>query len=177
MKTKALVVIDLQNALVEGGPYEIETVIKNVTQLIDECRSNNVEVIYVQHCGPEGSVLEKNTTGWEIYSKISPNQGEKVVLKYFNSAFRETELQQYLQSKNLDELIIVGMQTEFCIDTSIKVGFELGYKLVIPEMTNTTYDNGDLTADKLYNHYNYNIFNKRFARLESMETVIDYIKQ
>ena len=49
----------------------------------------------------------------------------------YNSAFKNTNLDAYLKSQGIQDLIIVGMQSEYCIDTSIKVAFELGYSCLL----------------------------------------------
>ena len=69
------------------------------------------------------------------------------------------------------------MQTDYCIDTTVKVAFEYGFKLIIPEKTNTTFDNGNILAKDLYNHYNFNIFNNRFGAVTSIENTIKKIKE
>lgn len=177
MKKTALLVIDVQNILVSEKPFAVNEIIQNIKTLITASRENNIEVIYVQHCGKEGSGIEKNSIGWQIYDEIKPNPDEKVILKNYNSSFKETDLYDYLKTQEIDELIITGMQTEYCIDTSIKVAFEFGFKIIIPEKTNTTFDNGNLSAETLYNYYNYNIFNNRFGIVSSIEETIKKIQK
>jgi len=173
MKNVALLVVDVQNALVLSEPFEIEKVIGNIKRLIKICRENNVEVIYVQHYDKEDGELEPNSEGWKIYEEISPNADEKIISKQYNSAFKETALKSYLDDKGIDQLIITGMQTEYCIDATCKVAFEYGYKLIIPEKTNTTFNNGNMSAKELYEYYNFNIFKDRFATVESLENTIE----
>lgn len=175
MKNTALLVIDVQNALVSAGPFAVEETIRNIKRLIKTCRENNVEVIYVQHNDNAGEELEPNSYGWRIYEEISPAVNEKVISKNYNSAFKNTCLKEYLHSKNINELIITGMQTEYCIDTTCKVAFEYGYKLIIPEKTNTTFNNGNISAEDLYNYYNSRIFKDRFATVETVENTIKRI--
>lgn len=67
------------------------------------------------------------------------------------------------------------MQTEYCIDATCKVAFEYGYKLIIPEKTNTTFNNGNITAEDLYNYYNFRMFKDRFANVETVENTIKRI--
>lgn len=171
----SLLVIDIQNALVEENPWDCNNVISNVKKLIDACRLNNVEVIYIQHCGKEGGALEVNSEGWKIYSAIAPKQEERIFNKYFNSAFKHTKLKDYLEEKGIEDIIITGMQTEYCIDTTCKVAFEFGFNLIIPEKTNTTYDNGLLKAEQIYKQYNDNIFKDRFGTLESIDNTLKRI--
>ncbi|MDQ0088557.1 nicotinamidase-related amidase [Paenibacillus anaericanus] len=176
MKNTALLVVDVQNALVQAQPFEIEKVISNIKRLITTCREHSVEVVYIQHNDEIGDELEPNTEAWEIHSEISPNANETVINKHFNSSFKDTNLKNYLDSKGIDQLIITGLQTEYCIDTTCKVAFEYGYKLIIPEKTNTTFDNGNMLAPDLYTYYNTNIFKGRFGIVEDIEVTIERIK-
>lgn len=177
MKKLALLVIDVQNILVHSKPFAIDEIIENIKNLIEVSRENNVEVIYVQHNGKVGSEIEPNSDGWQIYEKIKPNPNEKIFFKNYNSTFKETNLHEYLKSRDINDLIITGMQTDYCIDTTVKVAFEYGFKLIIPEKTNTTFDNGNILAKDLYNHYNFNIFNNRFGAVTSIENTIKKIKE
>ncbi|ADL51987.1 cysteine hydrolase family protein [Clostridium cellulovorans] len=169
MENTALLVVDVQNALVSEKPFALEEVIGNIKRLIEICRKNKVEVIYVQHTDEE---LVRNSEGWKIYEEISPNENEKIVYKSFNSSFKNTELKEYLDSKGISQLIITGMQTEYCIDATCKVAFEYGFKLIMPEKTNTTFDNGNISAETLYEYHNFNIFKNRFAVVENIEDTI-----
>jgi len=72
-------------------------------------------------------------------------------------------LKKYLENKGIDTIILVGLQTEYCIDATCKNAFEFGYNVIIPEETNTTFDNEYLPANKIYNFFNFRIWNKRFA--------------
>lgn len=172
MGDTALLVVDVQNALVFEKPYAIEEVISNIKRLIRTCRENNVEVIYVQHNDEIGSELEPNSDGWQIYGEISPQKDELLISKNYNSAFKDTKLKEYLENKGITQLIITGMQTEYCIDTTCKVAFEYGFKVIIPRKTNTTFDDGEILAKDVYEYYNFNILNDRFGTVESMESTI-----
>lgn len=169
MKNTVLLVVDVQTALVEADPYNKEKVIGNIDHLLGLCRSNGVEVIYVRHDDGEGSELEQGTPGWQIYSDIKPMKEERIFEKQYNSVFLHTGLREYLDSKQVKNIILVGMQTEYCMDTTCKVAFEYGYKLIIPEETNMTFDNEYLSGKKLYEFYNYKVWNKRFATVIPIE--------
>jgi nicotinamidase-related amidase len=169
----ALLVVDVQEAVVRRGPYKGDVVLQNITTLIDACRSAGVEVIYVQHDGAPGEDEEPGTEGWKIHAAIGPAPGERIVRKRFNSAFRETDLRTYLDGRGIRTLILVGIQTEYCVDTTCRVAFELGYSLIMPEMTNTTFDNGDVSASQIHELYNRRIFGGRFASVLSMAATLD----
>lgn len=173
MNNKALLVVDVQTALVLEKPFAVEEVISNIKSLLKICRENDVEIIYVRHNGEVDTELEPNTDGWSIYNEIKPIGNEKIINKNFNSAFRGTELKEYLDKKGIQELILTGMQTEYCIDATCKVAFEYGFKVIIPEMTNMTFNNEYMSAEFLYKYYNFNIFDRRFATVESIEDTIE----
>lgn len=172
MSNTILLVVDVQNALIKEHPYNEYKVIENIKKLIITARDNNKEVIYVRHDDGKGSELEKGTDGWKIYNEIAPSSSEFIVEKEYNSAFHKTDLREYLERKNIENIILVGLQTEYCIDATLKSAFDYGYKLIIPKETNTTFDNEYLSGEKLYEFYNYKIWNKRFANLLSIEDTI-----
>ena len=175
MSNIVLMVVDVQKGLINDHPYNEKKVIENIKKLILTARNNGQEVIYVRHDDGEGSELEKGTDAWQIYDEISPNSGEKIFDKKFNSAFVKTGLKEYLENKNVDTIVLTGLQTEYCIDATCKSAFEHEYKVIIPEETNTTFDNEYLPGEKLYEFYNYKIWNNRFAKVLSMNEVTEML--
>ena len=172
MKKTALLVIDVQNLLVDGKPFDIEIVLKNIKSLIEGCREKKVEIIYVQHTDMEADgELQVGTYEWQIHNNVKPNEDEVVFRKNYNSSFRKTDLKDYLDKKEIESLIITGMQTEYCIDTTCRVAFEYGFDIIIPEKTNTTFDKEKIKASEIYEYHNYSIFKDRFAKVESLDKV------
>ena len=87
-------------------------------------------------------------------------------------------MQKYLTEKDIDTIILSGMQTEFCIDTTCRVAFELGYDVVIPADTTTTYDNIFLNGEEMREYYEQGIWNGRFAKVIGVDDVIkEYISK
>jgi Amidases related to nicotinamidase len=177
MNKTALVVIDVQNALVEAHPYNEGVMIDNLKRLIEIARKKGIEVIFVRHDGGAGDELEFNTAGWRIYSEIEPYDGEKIIDKRFNSSFRNTEMKAYLDANNVKTLIIAGLQTEYCVDTTVKVAFEYGYDIIIPKESNSTFDNNKMTGEEIYDYYNFKIWDKRFGRVLSVDEVEDLLSE
>ena len=175
MNNIILLVVDVQNALIKEHPYNEQRVIENIRKLISVARNNKKEVLYVRHDDGKGTELEQGTDGWQIYDDVAPNNSELIFEKQYNSAFHKTGLRGYLESKEIDTIILVGLQTEYCIDATCKSAFDYGYKIIFPEETNTTFGNEYLSGDKLYEFYNYKIWNKRFANVLSVEEVINIL--
>ncbi|MGG7098935.1 cysteine hydrolase family protein [Clostridium sardiniense] len=176
MSNIVLLVVDVQNTLINEHPYNEERVIENIKKLILTARDNKKEVVYVRHDGGQGTEFENGTYGWQVYNEIVPNSNELIFEKQYNSAFYKTDLKIYLDNNNIDTIILVGLQTEYCIDATCKSAFDYGYKIIMPEETNTTFDNDYLSGEKLYEFYNYKIWNKRFADVISIEKVIKILE-
>ena len=109
---------------------------------------------------------------WQVYHELKPQENEKIFNKYYNSIFKDTKLKEYLNRKNITDLTFVGMQVEFCIDTSVKVGFEYGYKITIVEDAISTFDNIHLSADQILSFYKEKIWRNRFAQLRTTTEIL-----
>ena len=109
---------------------------------------------------------------WQIEPK--PDPGEKIFDKNVNSAFKETGLLDYLKKKGENTIIIVGLQTEYCIDATVKCGFEHGFQMIVPAHTNSTVDNAFMSAENTYAYYNDFIWKNSFEKtLELMSLDIN----
>ena len=158
-----LLVVDTQTAITNHKLYQFELFESHVKELINKARHNQIEVIFVRHDDGIGSELTKGNDGFEIYEGFQPNNDEIIFDKKVNSSFKDTGLLEYLKQKKENTIIIVGLQTEYCIDATIKAGFEHGFKIIIPENTNSTFDNQYMTAEQTYRYYHEFIWNKRYA--------------
>lgn len=172
-----LLVVDTQRLITNGNLFQFELFEFRVKELIAACRNNNVEVIFVRHDDGAGCELSKGNEGFEIYEGFSPAQGEMIFDKFVNSPFRNTGLLQYLNEKNEDTVMIVGLQTEYCIDAAVKAGFEHGFRMIVPEYTNSTFDNSFMSGEESYDYYNHFIWDKRYARCVSFEEALDMISK
>lgn len=96
----------------------------------------------------------------------------KIFDKDVNSAFKETGLLEYLTNKNEKDIIIAGLQTDYCIDATIKCGFEHGFNIIVPSYANTTIDNSFMSAEQSYKYYNEFIWNGRYAECISLDETL-----
>lgn len=167
-----LLVIDTQKLITNHYLYHFDRFVTNVRLLIQKARENDIEVIYIRHDDGEGNALTKGNTGFEIYDAFQPAEGEVVFDKTVNSPFKETGLLDYLSQKKENELIIVGLQTDYCIDAAVKCGFERGFRIIVPAFANTTFDNKFMSAEESYQYYNDFIWNGRYAECISMKDTL-----
>ena len=173
-----LLVIDTQKGIVDEGLYEFEKFRGNIIKLIEESRKQGVEVAYVQHDNGEGSGFTLGVEDFEIYEPFAPLENEKIFYKHVNSAFNPaTGLTKYLQSQNIKEVMAVGIQTDYCIDATIKSGFEQGFKMIVPALCNSTRENPYMSAETAYKFYNEFMWPKRYATCVSFEDALKMINE
>lgn len=169
-----LIVIDVQKGITDERLYNYESFLKNISSIIDAARKNGVEVIYVQHDDGPGTGFTFGDKAFEIADEIAPMPGEKIFTKTVNSCFGNKDLASYLESE--DTLMIVGLQTNFCIDASIKSAFDKGYRIIIPEGTNSTFDNDYMTGETTYNYYNKMMWPVRFAECVTVSEAVSMLE-
>lgn len=172
-----LLVVDTQKLITTKGLYEFDLFEKRIKELIKQARDNSIEVIYVRHDDGEGNELTRGTEGFEIYEGFQPVEGEKVFDKNVNSPFRGTGLLEYLKEKGEDTIIVVGLQTDYCIDATVKCGFEHGFNMIVPANTNSTFDNDFMTAEQTYRYYNDFMWNRRYARCISFKETLELMNK
>jgi len=172
-----LLVIDVQKLIVTEKLYKFDLFVSNIKKLICAARKNKIEVIYVRHDDGEGSELTKGTDEFEIYDEFKPFPKEKIFDKSVNSAFRDTGLLDYLKNKNEKEVIIVGLQSDYCIDATVKCGFEHGFKITVPTYANSTVDNDFMTSEQSYKYYNEYMWKNRYASCISINETIKKMEE
>lgn len=136
--TTALVLIDLQNDYFPGGAMELVSSSIAVAQaqiLLHAFRANALPVIHVQHFAirPNATFFIPDTDGVNIHGSVQPVADEIVVKKHFPSSFRETTLLEHLHAENISKLVIAGMMTHMCVDTTVRAAADLGFECVLAE--------------------------------------------
>jgi nicotinamidase-related amidase len=153
-KDTALLIIDVQRGLIEPA-HRSREVLDAINILLTKARANATPVVYVQHDGPKGHGLEVGTAAWQIHPAIAPKEGEPVVHKRASDSFYDTLLQRELEARGIKRLIVVGGQTDYCIDTTCRRATTMGYNVTLVEDAHTTEDNDLLTAAQVVAYHNY----------------------
>lgn len=136
MENTALLIIDVQNDYFPGGKMTLQGVEQageNAQKILEYFRKNDLPVIHIRHISTnEGATFFlPGTLGSEIHPLVFPLNKEKVIEKHFPNSFRETELLNYLQSKNIKNLVITGMMTDVCVESTTRASFDFGFNNII----------------------------------------------
>ena len=133
---RALVLIDIQNDYFPGGTMELvasETAAHNAAQLLAAFRAKALPVVHIQHIAnrPGATFFLPGTKGAEFHEAVAPMAGETVFTKHFPNSFRETPLLEHLRALGSPELVIAGMMTHMCVDTTTRAAFDLGFACLL----------------------------------------------
>jgi nicotinamidase-related amidase len=152
----ALLVIDVQQGMfAEDDPvYQGAALLATIGGLLAKARAAEVPVIYVQHNGGPGHPLKPGSEGWPIHSAIAPAVGDPVVGKATPDSFHETRLQAELEARGIVKLIVAGIQTECCVDTTCRRAASLGYQTTLVCDAHSTWDSRTLSAAQIIAHHN-----------------------
>lgn len=156
MTKQALLIIDVQNCMFDPAApvYNHEALLANLQRLIDRARASTTPVIYVQHCGPDGAPHAPGLPGWEIHPAIAPQPGEIIVQKRTPDAFHETTLRVELERLGIATLVIAGIQSDYCVDTTCRRAFSEKYAIELVSDTHSTWGDGGLSAAQIIDHHN-----------------------
>lgn len=171
-----LLVVDTQCGIMREELYGYDIFRKNIISLITAARECGVEVIYVRHDDGEGQPLHRGRAEFEIFPDFAPMADERIFDKYINSPFRDTGLTEYLNARGETTLMVTGLQTDYCIDATVKCGFEHGFEIIVPAHANTTFDNSFMSAQESYRYYNEYIWKGRYALCVSADEAVSLIR-
>lgn len=131
----AMLLIDIQMDYFTPGKLEIpdgEAVLEKVAKLREWARTKGIRIIHIQQLSKAGGPLfASDGEGVNFHPKVAPKEGEKVITKALPSSFINTELGEYLKSNSIDTLIIIGLMTHMCVETTARDAAQLGYKAIV----------------------------------------------
>lgn len=136
MSKRAVVVIDLQNEYLPTGKLPlsgIEAAVGNAAKVIADARAKGLPVIHVRHefAHDEMPVFVPGSDGVQIQPAVAPQPGEPVVLKNYPNSFRDTNLKQLLDERDIEELVVVGAMSHMCVDAGVRAAADMGYSVTV----------------------------------------------
>lgn len=154
---KALLIVDMQKvSFTPKTPrFDTENVIVRIKTLSELFRVNGLPVIFIQHNGCKQNYCAPGSKEWEILDELIRNPGDQVISKEANDAFYQTQLHQFLQMNHINELVITGCATDFCVDATVKSALTHDYNVTIIADAHTTADRPFLEAAKVIDYFNW----------------------
>ncbi len=143
-------------------------------------RDSHRPVIHVQHCSTApDSLLQPDLPGNAFKPGAMPFSGEPVFQKSVNSAFIGTELESYLRSEQIDRLVVVGLTTDHCVSTCVRMAGNLGFEVILVSDATATFqrqdgDGRNISADDMHRIHLVSLSGK-FCQLLSTAEVCDYV--
>jgi nicotinamidase-related amidase len=140
-----LLIIDVQNDYFPGGKSELYNPLKalnNIVKVLETFREKKLPVIHVQHINiREGATFFlPNTEGVLIHSKLTPIENEYIITKHTPNSFLRTSLADTLNINGITDLVICGMMSHMCVDTTTRACMDYGIKATLLEDACTTKD-------------------------------------
>jgi len=154
----ALLAIDMQNYFHRIA----QPVLRNILRVIQSCRQKKIPIIFTQHGHTEpdsdggilgqwwGELIIGGTEDWKFLSEIKIEPRDRVLPKKRYSAFFETDLDATLRSRGIQDLIISGVMTNLCCETTARDAFMRDYRVFFL-IDGTATGKGDLHLATLKN--------------------------
>lgn len=141
----ALLLIDIQKAFDDvaywGGQRNNLDAERNAGKLLSLWRARRLPVFHVQHCSSTPtSLLHESNGGNEFKDIVKPADGEQVIRKNVNSAFIGTDLQERLEADGIRTVVIVGLTTDHCVSTTVRMAGNLGFDVFVVSDATATFN-------------------------------------
>lgn len=152
-KKTALLLIDIQYGLDDwdfyGGNRNNPQAEENASKLLHQWRVLKLPIFHVKHSSlnPE-SPLHASKAGFAIKKKVLPTAEEPIIVKNVNSAFIGTDLEVQLKALEISTLVIVGLTTNHCISTSVRMAANLGFETYLIGDATATFDRTGVKGEK-----------------------------
>ncbi|WKN41559.1 cysteine hydrolase family protein [Tunicatimonas pelagia] len=158
MKPSVLLLIDVQQGLDDPywGKRNNPQAEQRMAELLDAWRKINWPIIHVKHHSTNpNSPLRPELPGNQFKPEVQPLPDEQIFTKTVNSAFIGTDLEDYLREQGLNHLVVVGLTTDHCVSTSVRMAGNLGFNVKLVADATATFErrgiNGELiTAEEMH---------------------------
>ena len=130
---RALLVIDVQEEYFSGKlpvTYPPES-LENILKAMDTAQDQEIPIIIVQHTATaeNAETFVKGSPGWELISEVSKRPYDHLVEKTLPGSFTGTDLESWLQKRDIDTVTISGYMSQMCCDTTARQAFHRGFKV------------------------------------------------
>lgn len=143
LRRSALVVVNLQRGAFDGVRCPVidhpQALVTRVLALLSAARASGTPVVFVQHCEGAGEVFEEGSLQAELHESLLPLPNETVVKKQASSAFVGTSLERLLRRLNVSDLVLCGLQSEFCVTSTARSALQRGFGVIVASDAHATW--------------------------------------
>ena len=156
----AILVIDVQQGLCEGpdAAHDCPATIDRINAVTHRARAAGVPVFFIQHESGAG-YLEHGSPAWQLATGLQVLAGDRRIRKTTPDAFLRTQLHEVLQALGVQDLVVCGMHTEFCVDSTTRKALALGYPVVLVSDAHTSAGNAAISPQQVIAHHNATLTN------------------
>jgi nicotinamidase-related amidase len=150
MEKNALILIDMVNDFVTGKLKcdRAKAIIPNLQKLVESARKNNVPVIYANDAHEEGDIelsvwgehAMKGTKEAEVIPELEPHENDIIIEKTTYSAFYNTNLEDELRNRGVENLVVTGLHTNICDRHTSADAFFRGFRVTLVEDAAEAFD-------------------------------------
>jgi nicotinamidase-related amidase len=121
------VFLDMQVGLMVGPdkPWRGEALLNTLNRLMDKARNAGAPIFLARHIGPVGSPIEPGSPLTELVQELALQGDEIVFEKSRPNAFIQTDLVAQLQQHGCEGVVVTGMKTQYCVDSTLRAAREL----------------------------------------------------
>lgn len=155
----AVLVIDMQQGLCvgPGAAHDCAGTIARINTVTQQARDARLPVIFVQHEDADDLVHE--SPAWQLAAGLETASFDFRLRKTTPDAFVRTGLERLLKSRDITQLVVCGMHTEFCVDTTCRRALALGYPVTLVADAHTSAGNAALKPEQVIAHHNLTLAN------------------
>ena len=156
----AVLVIDVQQGLCEGegAAFDCPGTISRINVVTRKAREAGALVVFVQHESTSG-YLEHGSGAWQLADGLEVASADVRLRKTTPDAFLRTELETLLKSRGVETLVVCGMHSEFCVDTTTRRALALGFPVVLVSDGHSSAGNAAIPAQLVIAHHNATLTN------------------
>ncbi|HEX7182418.1 MAG TPA: cysteine hydrolase family protein [Thermoanaerobaculia bacterium] len=184
IEQSALLVVDVQDSFKTGPRWERRSnpdFERNLDRLVRSWRAAGLPVVFMLHTDPDPG-FETTSPHFKLMDFLQAEAGEPVLVKTTRNSFTSTNLQEILDARGVRRIVVTGISTEQCCETTTRVAADLGYDVDFVTEATLTFPIADpetgeeLSTDEIVRRTEY-VLRGRFARIARVEQLEEELKR
>ena len=148
---QVLLIVDAQVNQFEPpmAVYDGPQILERLKSLVKRARAVHASIVFIQNDGGEIDPDFPGTPGWELHPELLPVGSEKVYRKTTTDSFHETGLLEDLRAAGVTDLVIAGMQSNYCIDATTRRAVQESFNVTLVSDAHSTFSFTEVPAETI----------------------------